>query len=547
MGHKAHPIGLRLGVHRKWKSNWFFNSKNYPKFILLNLNIEKFFKGFLFFHRAKSLLLNTQVIKLASNQLFIFVTYYRIRKRKLRFKSFKRRSRRWKFKNWQLGLEKYFQYKNISKHFWRFTKAQGNSLFLYELLLDTFNISLNHLHILKSKKSRIKNKNLILKFINIRKTINKLKTLKAFFLYKTLLNLVWQKLFKKIEFFKQEFFYLKFLKKISQLKLFKIFKKEYNFFSWFPILINFFFKFPNYLRKFKNIFNKIILIKIFYNKIFLKKKKKKYTHNLYTSQVKYKQFTEKDNIFSYKGPQKIKKFLSKITNLKINLIFINALSFAKFFYFIGKEDKKKKKTVRERFNVFQIQKYMTNRFKYDAIFIKDFVYLAFLSVLLKNPACIVSFIGEQFKRLPKNRKQFRLLAFINQTLKIFCQQRKEVFGIKLQITGRLNRRNRTHRWVFKKGNLAIQTYSTRVEYGYSEGLTRSGLIGIKLWFFYHKFFKQTFKQKMWEYIFYSQNTPKIKKKSKKLATKEFQSQKIKNKKFLKFKHAKTKSKKISKK
>ena len=52
---------------------------------------------------------------------------------------------------------------------------------------------------------------------------------------------------------------------------------------------------------------------------------------------------------------------------------------------------------------------------------------------------------------------------------------------------------------------------------------------------------------MWEYIFYSQNTPKIKKKSKKLATKEFQSQKIKNKKFLKFKHAKTKSKKISKK
>ena len=99
----------------------------------------------------------------------------------------------------------------------------------------------------------------------------------------------------------------------------------------------------------------------------------------------------------------------------------------------------------QRYNVLQIQRYMTNRFKYDAIFIKDFIYLAFLGALLKNPQCLVQFIAVQFKRLPKNRKQFRLLNFINQTLQIFCQQRKEIFGIKLQITGRLNRRNRTHR------------------------------------------------------------------------------------------------------
>jgi hypothetical protein len=85
MGHKAHPVGLRLGIHRKWKSNWFFISKNYPKFIHLNLNIEKFFRGFLYFYSIKTLLLKCQLIKLASNQLFIFVFYYRFRKKKKLF------------------------------------------------------------------------------------------------------------------------------------------------------------------------------------------------------------------------------------------------------------------------------------------------------------------------------------------------------------------------------------------------------------------------------------------------------------------------------
>ena len=61
MGHKTNPIGLRLGIYRKWNSNWFVNSKNYPKFLHLNLNIEKFFQGFLYFYSIKTLLLNCQL------------------------------------------------------------------------------------------------------------------------------------------------------------------------------------------------------------------------------------------------------------------------------------------------------------------------------------------------------------------------------------------------------------------------------------------------------------------------------------------------------
>jgi ribosomal protein S3 len=99
---------------------------------------------------------------------------------------------------------------------------------------------------------------------------------------------------------------------------------------------------------------------------------------------------------------------------------------------------------------------------------------------MKNPQIIVNFIGRQFKRLPKNRKQLKLLNFITQTLKIICGQRREIIGFKFQLTGRLNRRTRTKTYNFKKGTLPIQSQKTRIEYAFSKGFTRSGIIGLKL-------------------------------------------------------------------
>ena len=88
---------------------------------------------------------------------------------------------------------------------------------------------------------------------------------------------------------------------------------------------------------------------------------------------------------------------------------------------------------------------MINKFKYHAIFIKDFVHLAHISTLLKYTPCLVNFIATQFKLLPKNRKQLKLLSFITKTLKICCHQRKEFIGFKFMITGRLNRRLRSRK------------------------------------------------------------------------------------------------------
>lgn len=517
MGHKAHPVGLRLGIHRKWKSNWFFESKNYAKFIHLNLNIEKFFKGFLYFYGRKTLLLNCQIIKMPSNQIFIFVFFYRFRKK------IKNKNRAWKLKFWKRKVENYFTSRAnaiINLHL-------SSNKFKHKSLKKALNnISKNNLLLFPENFYFEKKTDKLEGLLKLENTLKNLKDLIYFinFTNKTLTNLKISEIF-----IKNIIFNLKYTLKLITLNL-KIFKIQNshiineNFLNFHRILKiklknskNIIF-FLNLLQLKRNslklktnfLFNKHLEIfinknintyKIFKKNILLLNKK----FNNVPSIIKSKNFIFSDKS-TYNNTNIAKNFLSKITNSKINLIFINALSFTKFFYLIEDDLNKKKKNKnkkKEKFNIFKIQKIMLNKYKYNAIFIKDFVHLAFISVLLKNTNCLVQFMGEQFKRLPKNRKQMKLLNFIQQTLKIFCEQRNEVFGFKLQLQGRLNRRNRTRKWVFQKGALPIQTYKTRVEYGYSEGWTRSGLIGIKLWFFYKKHFKILLKKKLLLYLHYS--------------------------------------------
>ena len=515
MGHKAHPIGLRLGIHRKWNSSWFFESKNYPKFIHLNLNIEKFFKGFLYFYGIKTLLLKTQLIKLASNQIFIFIFYYRFR-RKLKKSKYKPR-----LKKWKLNLEEFLREKPVYQNF-------ANKAFFSK---PKQQLSLKKILKIENQKNIIKN--FLLSSLKIKKIfffkiiayfLKKNVELKNFLLYKKIFFQnkidICKKLRNLLQIQKNFFSYLKFFFKPTKILTPLINKRKLFFNFWQKNILNlskikYFIKSSVTLKKnlqlffftlLNKLFKKFFLKNFFYKTIFLKKflniKKQKTTKN---SKKKKWVALSKQNFVNKKS---IKNFLSKITNLKIKLIFINTLSFTKFFYIISENKKKKNK---EKYNVFKLQKIMLSKFKYNAIFIKDFIHLTFINVLLKNPLSIVKFIAEQFKRLPKNRKQLKLLTFINQSLKILCQQRKEFLGFKFQLKGRLNRRNRTHRWNFQKGILPIQTYKTRVEFGYSEGFTRSGLIGIKLWFFYKKNFKNLLKKKFLQYFCYSKYKKSINK------------------------------------
>jgi ribosomal protein S3 len=522
MGHKVHPIGLRLGIHRKWKSNWYFDSKNYTKFLHLNFDIEKYFKGFLYFYPIKTLLVNCQIVKLASNQIFIFIFFYRLRRKYKRIKN-----NFWKTKRWQLNLKTFLINKKLEEIPFNYSKKQNNKkvfkLALKKIYLKNFtsniiikknqtNILIEFLKtfllykrylkticLLKNIKNVIFNKNLKIKYKLYKLLIFKSNILKINFL----------ELYLKKHFYLNNNIFLNiWLNKISKLKKKKIF--YYNI----KILFN------------NNKNNIIIKKKKYQIKLLKKSLKKQFRFSLNRKRFNYKkrQLEKLKNKVKTKLKTKTKKiyskqkltasiqnakiFLAKLTNSQTHLIFINSLSFCKFYYYTQKKNKEKNH-IKERFNVWPLQRFLFNKYKYTAIFIKDFIYLAFITILIKNPQVLVRFIGFQFKHLPKNRKQLKLLSFITQTIKILCEQRPEIIGFKFQIKGRLNRRTRTKTYNFKKGNLPIQTNSTRVEYGYSEGFTRSGLIGIKLWIFYKKEFKIKLKKKLLEYFLYSKYKTKF--------------------------------------
>jgi small subunit ribosomal protein S3 len=44
MGQKVHPIGIRLGIDKDWRSKWYANSKDYADFLNTDLEIRSYLK-----------------------------------------------------------------------------------------------------------------------------------------------------------------------------------------------------------------------------------------------------------------------------------------------------------------------------------------------------------------------------------------------------------------------------------------------------------------------------------------------------------------------
>lgn len=87
----------------------------------------------------------------------------------------------------------------------------------------------------------------------------------------------------------------------------------------------------------------------------------------------------------------------------------------------------------------KIEREMINKYKYVAVYIQDLVSVSFFSLFFKNPTFLAQFIAFQIAKLPRNRRETKLIRFIMKTVKIFAAQRKEMIGLKLQFKGRVNR------------------------------------------------------------------------------------------------------------
>lgn len=235
----------------------------------------------------------------------------------------------------------------------------------------------------------------------------------------------------------------------------------------------------------------------------LKKKIKKWRYLLKVRKIfKVKRVVKRNNYITL---ERQKELVSFLLNKKVSIFYINALSLSRFaFTFLSKNNtfnKDKKKSS----NIFlqNIVREMVNRYKYVAIYIKDLVYIGFISLFLKKATFLANFIAFQIKKLPKNRKETKFIRFIIKVVKVSAAQRTEVIGLRIKFKGRVNRWRRTKFIIGESGILSYQTSNSRMEYGSAKVINRKGALGISLWISYNPIFKQELWTSILKYQKYS--------------------------------------------
>ena len=394
MGQQINPIGIRIGLHRKWKSNWFLDNKYYTNFLLLNFEINKYLVGILRNDKVTSFVINCYISKISLQKLYICIFFYRLRRPTSR-----------KLKN----------------------KKKGGKLDYKKLNLK-FNV--NFKDFLLKKKFKQKNK--------------------------AILNILIPKDNKKI-------------------KIFNI-KSSYM-------------KQKNLIQNFDS--------KIKIKKIRVKKK------NSFT--IKYK---KKKNL------KLIKKSLSELTNAKIYLIMVNALSFLKFYEYLHEYSNLYKLTRQGEYERTFLNNQMISFYRYDVKLISDAINVIYISLILKQPLFLAQFIGYQLRKTPRNYRFGKIIQFLKQNITSVVKNRKEILGCRVQFKGRLGgRRTRRARKMqfINEGIMPLHSYDSKIEYGEAKGLTRFGVVGIKIWLCYKPEFSAALQKDLLIYFGYNKKKLSTKK------------------------------------
>lgn len=86
MGQKIHPIGLRVGIHRKWNQTWFNQNLEAKNLFFQQKNLEYFFKAFFqqfpytkISTTKKLLVVDLKFFKHGTKTLYLFIFFYKLR------------------------------------------------------------------------------------------------------------------------------------------------------------------------------------------------------------------------------------------------------------------------------------------------------------------------------------------------------------------------------------------------------------------------------------------------------------------------------------
>ena len=205
----------------------------------------------------------------------------------------------------------------------------------------------------------------------------------------------------------------------------------------------------------------------------------------------------KETIVNVSQFSQIKNVLSLITNSRFSFYQINALSLARYAF--DEETKNKNievdqpdkqaptllfKSKKSYFFLSQLEQKLESRYRYVAVHIKDRVRVSFFAIYLKKANFLATFYAFVLSKLPRKRKETKLISFMITLLKIFSAERKEIIGVRIRFQGRLNRWRRTKHIVGKKGRLYDYSHNNYMDFGIGQAITRKGTQGIRIWLAY---------------------------------------------------------------
>jgi hypothetical protein len=196
-----------------------------------------------------------------------------------------------------------------------------------------------------------------------------------------------------------------------------------------------------------------------YNSFFTKKKKviKKKGYRMTKAYIIKDKFKDKkafsykliptpfNSTYTYSNPiEQVKKIVSLITQTNFTIYKVNALSVTRFEFELVRDKKikrDKKIMILKKSAEFlsQLERKIESRYRYVAIYIKDLVRITFFCIYLKKADFIANFYASLLSKLPRKRKETKLIIFFVKILKIFSSQRKERIAVRLRFQGRLNR------------------------------------------------------------------------------------------------------------
>lgn len=213
----------------------------------------------------------------------------------------------------------------------------------------------------------------------------------------------------------------------------------------------------------------------------------KFLKNVYIRRRRFKRkgrFTDKIRITeNYTKLKENRNALGLLINKKVNFFFINALALTKYAYNVQRKwDKKPKRSPNKYLQ--NLERDLINKYKYVAIYIKDFIRICFIGMFLKKPTFIARFIAFLIAELPKNRKETTFLRCVMKIVRIFSAERGEIVGLRIKFKGRVNRWRRTKALIGKRGFIATNTISKRIIYGTAHAINRKGALGIGIWIYY---------------------------------------------------------------